>query len=111
MNLTEQYVQAIDHVRSTVLNLIEAEKKGQAPEVLVNEIDVLFEHIITLPGDSDILYRCRLMIIEALEDLRLSFEARRAPQNDHGGPYWQTKRASYLLKIQAAEEEVKGLPG
>lgn len=113
LNSAEQYLQAINHVRSTVLDLIESEKKDLASEVQINEVDRLFEHVINLPGESAAFYRCRLMITEALEDLRVSFEARREPSNLPAGlhgSYWQSKRASYLLKIQAAEEAVKGLP-
>lgn len=109
MNSAEQYLQAIHHIRSTVLNLIESEKRGQESEVLINEVDSLFAYVINLPGESYALYRYRLMIIEALEDLRISFEARRM-QDSHHGLHWQSRRASYLLKIQSAEEEIKGLP-
>lgn len=112
MNSVEQYLQTIKHIRSTILNLIEYEKKGQEPNKLTKEVDMLFEHVISLQGESADLYRCRLMMIEALEDFRISIESRReTPDSEDSlhGSYWQSKRASYLLKIQAAEEEIQAL--
>ncbi len=117
------YLETIENIKTDVLSLIEKERKVQVSgqnntelvsltEFALGETDRFFEQVIGLPGKDEESYRCRLLMIEALEDLRESFEKRFSADRVLGNlndSYWQTKRAGYLLKMQAAEQEVRNL--
>ncbi|HWI54700.1 MAG TPA: hypothetical protein VNT57_03340 [Desulfobacteria bacterium] len=121
--MLEIYLKTIGDIKTAVLSLIEKERnagadwqnKTQSPlsqtEFALSETDRFFEQVISLPGDSEELYRCRHLMIEALEDLRESFENRYSAEvsGSSSGAYWQVKRAGYLMKLQAALQEVRKL--
>ena len=122
--MLEIYLKTIEDIKKAALSLIEKERNTGIcrqdnketlvckTELALGETDRLFEVVMGLPGDDEELYMCRHLIIEALEDLRESFENRfcadRGPDNSSGA-YWQVQRAGYLMKIQAAEQQVRKL--
>lgn len=91
--MLEIYLKTIAEIRNKVLSLIEKERttdfNGQnnteslmrLTEFALSETDRLFQLAAGLPGEDEMLYRCKFLMVEALEDLRLSFEERYS-----GGP-------------------------